>query len=334
MRLVSIRLRRSVKLYMKRRIVIVLFLLAAWVLYYVYSVYDSIVLYFNPHDTPDWPSAAVLPRLISRAEYDTYMDLLVSFLDHCLQANITVVAWGGTLVGAYMFHDLVPWDDDLDLMIPYTHLPKLKRHFRDEINWRTHSIKSSNSPYWEMDLDTLLKFPEDTPDTEFYRDSPGGQVHTGHSFKYFRPNTGSNKWQWPYLDIILYHENSTHVWSDEEEHSLFMKRDKFYPFVTRAFGRVWLKSPADTGHVLRRRYGKFVCENHRTIHRHGQSYSWFLRKRVNCRQIWNIYPQVWSEPLYGNIEIESLKLGSKVLHKFRMQHRTKLDQPSERPFDF
>ena len=34
------------------------------------------------------------------------------------RANVTYLMYGGTLLGSFRHHDLIPWDDDVDLLVP------------------------------------------------------------------------------------------------------------------------------------------------------------------------------------------------------------------------
>lgn len=46
------------------------------------------------------------------------LDLLMEFNRVCSKYNIQYIASGGTMLGAIRHHGFIPWDDDLDLMMP------------------------------------------------------------------------------------------------------------------------------------------------------------------------------------------------------------------------
>ena len=310
-----------------------------WFILYLYFSLDEIQVYmFNINDSPQRPSSWLLPRTMNADEYNNLMDLISSFLDHCQRADITVIMSFGTLVGSYMFHDVVPWDDDLDLWIPYTDLPKLKRHFRNSTIWKTHGISSWEAPFWEFDLDTLQTFPEDAPDSDFYRarhnDFDPEPMHVLKYYKKTSINPRGYAWKWPFLDVVTYREDETHVWNNENHDVFFIPKDKFYPLVLRPLGSYWIKAPADVGYILRSRYGGFSCKNNWYWHRSEHFGRWLFRRWLPCSLLWDVYPQVWSENLGLDWERETLKLGNKILHSYEIRTRVRLDQPSKRPHDF
>lgn len=81
------------------------------------------------NDALPWLSHPLLPRLLSRQERDRCIELL-STVDAILQEfNITYTLAHGTLLGSYVMHDMLPWDDDLDIFMNIDDIPKMKRLF-------------------------------------------------------------------------------------------------------------------------------------------------------------------------------------------------------------
>lgn len=53
------------------------------------------------------------------------LDMLVEFDRVCRKNNIRYVLFGGSLLGAVRHKGYIPWDDDLDLFLPWPDYKKL-----------------------------------------------------------------------------------------------------------------------------------------------------------------------------------------------------------------
>lgn len=51
---------------------------------------------------------------LKKIEYD----MLVDFAKFCDKNNLIYFLSSGTLLGAVRHHDFIPWDDDIDVMLP------------------------------------------------------------------------------------------------------------------------------------------------------------------------------------------------------------------------
>ena len=284
-----------------------------------------------------WCSQDALPRTVSQSNYSEMIQLVSDFLNICERANITPILGHGSLLGSYMFHDVIPWDDDIDLWIPYDDIPKVKRHFRHLNAWKTHSILSWRGHGYVYQQQNLALFPLNATDRELFKLHPNDSIHYGdnitHSFKFYRndsPKSGEWGWNWPFIDVTLIYDNNTHVWPWMWTDAIRFPKDRFYPLVKRPFNNLWIYAPRDTNYILKTMFRNFRCE----------SYIWNHRveaqqpvKRTECSNLWGCYPQVWSEPARPGLERETLRLAGRIIQKITLSVPNGTESHSRRPND-
>lgn len=60
------------------------------------------------------------------------LDMLVYFRDFCEKNNLTFYLIGGALIGALRNGGFVPWDDDVDVMLPREDYEKLYKLWHEQ----------------------------------------------------------------------------------------------------------------------------------------------------------------------------------------------------------
>ena len=72
----------------------------------------------------------------------------------------------GTLLGSYFFHDIIPWDDDMDIMVDYQDYPRLKKAFQNETIWSKYNLCGFHDSFNEYEFNLLNKVYPDVDQIE------------------------------------------------------------------------------------------------------------------------------------------------------------------------
>ncbi|CAF0965247.1 unnamed protein product [Didymodactylos carnosus] len=175
---------------------------------------DSIAKQKIPYFYTLWKSAPKLPRVITPCEHQIYLNLLIKLDNLCRKYDIPYMMIGGTLLGSYKYHDFLPWDDDVDLFMPYSD----KNRF----------VTAMNSDFKNISIEYLY-------------------LHNRYLKVYFNwsPNAGLYPWRFPFIDIFFYEQNQTYIWHYNDPIPGPMKKSDIFPLVLRPFSELWLPSPGN-----------------------------------------------------------------------------------------
>ena len=61
----------------------------------------------------------------------TILDILKAFIDICKKYHLRYYCCAGTAIGAARHHGMIPWDDDIDVLMPrpdYDRLLEIAKH--------------------------------------------------------------------------------------------------------------------------------------------------------------------------------------------------------------
>ena len=273
-------------------------------------------------DTPiPWRHAPQLPRVVTPEEHTTMLELLTGVTQLLNTHNITHIIAFGTLMGSYMFHDILPWDDDMDILISWADIPKLKQLLAEPQVRQTFGVHTWKN-IWigknEYDLETLQSFPKNSPDSLYYQLSATDTTHKIHTlyhwFKIYKKDSkpaGKKEWNWPFVDMTFYKENETHVWYFEKNPELFaLPKKDFYPLIERPLGEFKFKAPRNPGLFLKTRYKNFRCSKQDYTHRTERRLWPWQHGEVDCSDIYPYYPMVYPRQAPDGIVTEQLRLVS------------------------
>ena len=81
------------------------------------------------------------------------LDILKMFHTFCVEQNIRYFISHGTLLGAIRYKGFIPWDDDLDVLVPREDYDRLLTLFRDSDRYRLYAFEKNRDylyPYAKL----------------------------------------------------------------------------------------------------------------------------------------------------------------------------------------
>lgn len=232
---------------------------------------------------------------MSLTELKILVDMLRRLTDLLDSANLPYHITGGTLIGSWRHHGLVPWDDDIDVYCSLNDREAVESLLQQRL------VPLGYKAFRRTTITKL--FP------------------TGRRSK----PIPSWKWRYPFIDICYYNENESTLWDTETK---YFSKFRFpvsmvFPLRRRPFMDMMLWAPRQTEKYLSLTYGNLsICKTHHYSHRleHGIG-----RKvsSIDCRLLWNVYPFVFrhleSEPANDSVQVvEHLKMGNRVISTFHI----------------
>ena len=243
-------------------------------------------------------NSPAMPRLVDRTQRERMIKLFANVHAMFTKYNIEYVMYWGTLLGSYVTHGPLAWDDDLDVMANQEHIETIHR-LNDTGVLREHGVAMACRKHHGV-----LRRPNGT--CPFIKLFPLDGKNVGYA------------WKWPFIDVLAFVVNKTRVTViDDPKHPVIIPREHFHPLVQRPFGPLWLPAPYDSYEALRaqfkhRGYGKgaeFTCERSHWNHfsEKGQK-----RLKVACSSLVPYYPFVCRDKIDNGVRETLLLNGSPV----------------------
>jgi hypothetical protein len=196
--------------------------------------------------------------------------------------------------GSYTRHDMLPWDDDVDLRVSISDRNKLNSIIVNKLASEPYSL-----------IITAAQ----------------GFNNFDKVFFSWCPHAGQKYWRYPFIDIFYHDRNSTHIWQTDLGYNPAgrppVRTEEVFPLVLRPLGPLWLFAPREPLSHLDSQDMRQIETRCMAIAYDHKSES-FLKDRdrsVNCSEVNSIYPYVYRHCTSHNC-IEYLKLGSNtIIHK-------------------
>ncbi|XP_067665002.1 uncharacterized protein [Haliotis asinina] len=194
---------------------------------------------------------------LTQKEKEKSRDLIKVFSEG-VPTNITYFLYAGALLGSYSHHGMIPWDDDLDIIVREKDKPLLLEFLQ--------SLRPKYAHYTKWNMNWKL----------YHKKSP---------------NAGSKAWKWPFLDIFFYSEKSSYIQDCRATHKKFNKSDVF-PLIKRPFMGMMLPAPRHTRKVLESTYNIDLCVSNSYDHRLEIALPLKCVVKLPCRLLRDKYPFV------------------------------------------
>ncbi|CAL1536064.1 unnamed protein product, partial [Lymnaea stagnalis] len=189
-------------------------------------------------------------------ERETLLFVFQAFVRACNKHNVLYFLYGGTLLGSVRHHDIIPWDDDIDVILNELDKPKLLQALNESVG----DFRAYLNHYGVVKFYWLKGKP--------IRDLP---------------------YLWPFIDIFFYTENTTHIYDALIEFSEFSyRKTSVFPLCHRPFAGSLLPVPRFSLSTVLKTYSLSQCASLSYRHKFESSISHV--HKVPCDQLHQVYP--------------------------------------------
>ena len=207
------------------------------------------------------PRYKLFQPLISSLEHQTLLKTFRVFKKICERSNLTHMLYGGSLLGSYRHHGLIPWDDDIDILMNETQKPDIIDSFKTVAGYNLCTPENRQWKFYKSDI----------------------RIHDHCS-----------EHMWPYVDIFFFSENETHIWDNNEMYKYVysFKKTNIFPLTVGLFEGDFASVPRKTSTILQQSYNIDLCVN--SVYSHKQE---LVRKgtliSLPCKRVFSYFPFVF-----------------------------------------
>ena len=213
-------------------------------------------------------------------------DLIGCFVDIAKKNNVTYFMYGGTLIGSYRHHGMVPWDDDVDVAVSIEDAEILKTAF-GELSAPFQTV--TELPRWKLFYHNISMINE-------------------------------QRWSFPFLDISFFktQQGIIHDIDPVHEYTFRYNVSDVFPLVLRPYWDMWLPAPKHTRIVLDTTYAIEQCVS--SYWSHSTEHYTKIMVSLPCEQINEFYPHVRRIVTHASGITEELVFNGSVEHSVNIPH--------------
>ena len=197
----------------------------------------------------------------------------------CRSSNVTMFLYGGSLLGSYRHHDIIPWDDDIDVFVNISHRKALLTALSELAPKYVTRIAGPRIKFFsERSSKTASQYP----------------------------------WKWPYVDVHFFKENATHIMDHSRDfHTYKYPKAITFPLHKRPLGHLYLPAPFDSYATLKATYRDLhKCSTYHYSHKYEMANHVALH--LPCDKLKNKFSFVHRTVAKGGV-LETLMMNERVL---------------------